>query len=201
MSDQHTSGRHSRLATGVCGLVLVAALAGCSENPEPAPLENDTTAASTTPSPSPSKTRSPDGAPIMPPEAKGTSKQAAIAFVEHVIEILNYTARTLDPDALRRVSDPDCQVCDAIGERMRDIQDAGGSISGGEWRSVESRVYMGAGPQLVQVQAVVDSARQMVRRSKDEEPVVHPAGRRVYIFNIAPADTGWTLIDIKADVT
>ena len=195
MSEHHT-GRCRRFAAVVCGLVLTAGLASCSENPEPQPLEDTTAAANSTPSPTPS--RSPNGAPTMPPEAKGTSKQAAIAFVEHVIEVLNYTAQSLNTQVFQRISASNCEACARITDSMREIRSSGGFISGGAWTPVEIRAYMGAGSGLVQVQAVVDSAHQVVRRSENGKCINHPAGRRVYLFNIAPGRTGWELTAIEA---
>ncbi len=82
------TGRPVRRAGATAALMLVALLGACADNPEPEPLDETTSAADATPSPS--ARPSPTGAPTLPPEARGTSRKAAIAFVEYWVDVLNF---------------------------------------------------------------------------------------------------------------
>ena len=191
---QRTARR--RAAAFACAAGLLVALPGCSSgnNPKPDPIEPGTSAASTTPS----RTPSPSGAPTLPPQARGTSDKAAIAFVDHVIQVLNYSARTLETKPLSQLASPDCAACEAIVRTTKDIQMGGGRISGGAWTAVEAEALTGSGTGLRQVQTVVDYAAQTVFEGKEtNNPKKYPAGRTVYIFDIRPAGEGWTLLAIR----
>ena len=180
-----------RLVLVGCAMLLVpVSLSACSEeSPEPAPLDR----ASSSPSSTPTPTAEPSGAPTLPPEARGTSDKAAVAFVEHVIEVLNYTARTLDTRPLAKLSSPDCAACKSVIAGTRDIRTAGGRISGGMWAVVETQLLSGASASFRQVQVVVDFQRQSVRRRAGGRLIHHAAGRTVYVFDVNNNTGDWRI--------
>lgn len=195
-SVAHRARRSSSVRRFACVasvLVVLGVVAGCSENPAPEPLEPDTSAASTSASPS----ATPSGAPTLPPEARGTSDKAAIAFVEHVIDVLNYSAKTLDPSGLRSVVMPSCDACESIRATVQSIRSNGGSIKGGAWTPVETNVLAGGSKGFVQIQVVVDCAAQTVERANGDQPIRHPGGRRVFIFDLRGGAAGWKVAAIR----
>lgn len=185
MTEQRLPGRHGSvrrraLRVAFAITLVLATTAGCSDNPEPEPLDRSNVSAS----PAPSETPEPAGPPTMPPEARGTSKQSAIAFVEHVIDVLNYTARTLDTRPLARLSASDCAACKGILQTTNDIRTARGHISGGSWLPLEVKALSGATKDFIQVQVVVNYAEQSVVESRGTRPKRYPSGRTVYIFDL-----------------
>ena len=118
--------RRRRALAAALALALAATLSGCQSNPEPPPLDHAATSASPAPSPT-------LNAPTLPPEARGTSKAAAKAFVRHWIEVLNYAGPTGDTAALRQLSDEDCAACRAIADFIEQIYGGGGQIRGEGW--------------------------------------------------------------------
>lgn len=189
MAEQRRTGRHvSRAWLAVTFVLVLLLVGGCSEdNPEPEPLDPAPSAASGTPSP----TAKPTGAPTLPPEARGTSDKAAIAFVEHVIEVLNYSAKTLDTRALTRLSSPDCAACEGIIRRTQQIRADSGHIDGGAWSPVETQVMTGGSNRFRQVQAVLDYDEQVLVEAKGSKEQRYPAGRTVYVFDLERSGGGW----------
>src|SRR5687768_16095536 len=122
MTEQSLDGWHRNALRRAAGAACAAALligtaAGCSAGgtPTPGPLEPDTSAASTTPSETPSAS----AAPTLPPEAKGTSDKAAIAFVEHWVALFNHSTSSLSTPLLSRASDPACTPCNAMIDSIK----------------------------------------------------------------------------------
>ena len=100
--------RTPALCAAALAVVLGMTATGCSQDSaSPAPLEPTTTTPSSTP------TASPTGPPPMPAEARGTSRKAAVAFVRHWVDTLNYSADTLDSAPLKKLSSPECDACNA----------------------------------------------------------------------------------------
>src|SRR5687768_13929666 len=133
MTEQSLSGRRRgrRAAVACVAALIFSTAAACSsaDNPAPEPLEPGPSAASATPS----KTPSPSGAPSLPPEARGTSDKAAIAFVEHCVSLFNYSTSALSTEQLDRVSDPDGAACNGMVESIDRVAQNGGHIRGDGW--------------------------------------------------------------------
>lgn len=190
-SNARSGGRAGAVAL-LCVALLLGTSAGCStDNPAPEPLTDDPTSAAASPSPTEA------GPPPLPPEAKGTSKRAAIAFVEHVIDVLNYSSTHLDTRAFEALAADGCAACTAIVEGTRDIRVAGGDIRGGAWTPIETHLLAGGPGRFQQVQSVVECARQIVERSKGATPITHPPGRTVYVFDLVRAGRSWKLGGIR----
>jgi hypothetical protein len=125
--------RVSRRFAVLCAALVMGApgLAACSDDPP---------AASPPPSASPSATASstaPSGPPTLPPEARGTTPEAAEAFVRYYVSLINYATVTLDTRALKRVSQPDCSTCQLIFNISQNMKAAGRSYEGGQWTIAE----------------------------------------------------------------
>jgi hypothetical protein len=181
--------RGARYAAVAAVLVLATA---CSEDPPtPAPVE-----AAPSTSASPSATPSPSGAPAMPAEAKGTSRKAAVAFVHHVIDVLNYSAANLDSASVRRISTKSCVPCRSLRNYLQMLRSRGDSVHGGAWKPVETLVPRTSG-RTRQIHVVVDYGKQVVRRSDNSARSRSKAGRTLYTFSLEPAATGWLLNNLQ----
>lgn len=173
-------------------VAVLALAAGCSEDPPaPAPIEA-APSTSTTPSATPTST----GPPTMPAEAKGTSRKAAVAFVHHVIEVLNYSAANLDPAPIRQVSTRTCDPCASLRSHLTMLHDRGDSVHGGSWKPVET-IVLRTGQDVRQIHVVVDRGRQVVRRANNSTRSRTKAGRELYTFTLEPAADGWQLADLR----
>jgi hypothetical protein len=81
-------------------------LGACSDAPKPSPVKAES--APPTPTASASPTTRTSAPPKLPAAARGTGDKAAIAFVRYVIDVLNYSAETLDVTSLRAISSSGC---------------------------------------------------------------------------------------------
>ena len=182
--------RRKRYAALAAVLALTTA---CSDDP-PAP---DPIAAARSTSTTPTATPSPSGPPTMPPAATGTSRRSAVAFVHHVIDVLNYSAASLDSSVLAKLSTQDCRACQGIISRTDEIRAAAGQIEGGAWRAVESTALRGGNGRLRQVQVVVDYAPQKLIESKEAQVKRYPGGRTLYTFDLERQRVGWLLQGVR----
>ena len=169
------------LAVAVAGLLL---LAGCSDNPEPAPLE---------PSSSPSTSESPDAAPEMPDEARENTPEGAEAFVRYWVEVLNHATVSGETQILRDHSSSDCTSCQSILDLIDSTYGDGGAIQSEGWKINQMSVALGPGnpapasAALVIIsspQSFTDSESQPVRRTK--------GGRQPIDLSLSwSSKTGW----------
>lgn len=125
----------SRLRTALVGLVAATALAGCSADADPEVRIADPTA-----SPTESAEPAPDGPPTLPPEAEGTSKAAAEAFVRHYVDTINHALATMDSTQLRVLSHRQCGACDGGASFIDRVRRRNGDISGGQYTIASSEV-------------------------------------------------------------
>ena len=121
LSREGTS-MHVRLALAVAGALLVA---GCSDDPEPAPTVPDPTPSSSTPSPTDSET----------PEA-----ESAEDFIRRWAAVEAEMENTGDTKEYRRLSQ-ECQACMDLADLVEKWYAAGGFIEWDGWtvRSVTPR--------------------------------------------------------------
>ena len=199
MTEKRLDGSHRSARRRTVGFACAAALVlgttvGCSDDtPSPEPLEPDTSAASTSPSPTPK----PSGAPTLPPQARGTSDKAAIAFVEHVIEVLNYTASSLDTRPLSRLAAPNCAACQTIAQSLNAIKSAGGAVSGGAWSPVESVLLDTPQRGEHEVRVLMRYTAQKVVERSGAEPKRYPAGQSFFTFFIERRGANWHVARIE----
>ncbi|HET6563300.1 MAG TPA: DUF6318 family protein [Marmoricola sp.] len=120
-----------------------------------------------------------------------------MAFVHHVIDVLNYSASTLDAQAIAHLATADCRACEAIVTRTNKIRQAGGRIVGGAWTPVESTALGTGNTGERQVQVVVDYAPQKVLETTDADVIRHPGGRTVYTFDVERHGSKWRLQGVQ----
>lgn len=172
------------LAATAAGLLL---LSGCGGSPSEEPT--------TTALPSPTKaTPAAPAAPELPDAASENTKEGAIAFVQHYVEMLNVAQFGGSLRPLREASDPLCENCQSVIRRLKSIHTSGGKVIGGEWT-------------LVKVDAIavdfedvhgfscplqVRSTRQVVRMPGKKEEV-YPAGSVDYTFSVFFEHGRWRL--------
>lgn len=187
MPHHRTAIRHRVRAVGAAlGLVSVVTLSGCAgEEPvEPPPL-----AAPTTASPSATPTPSPSGPPTLPPEARGTSDKAAIAFVRHWIDLVNYAGDTLDTRPLRVVSAPSCDGCLGGIRALESIRSRGGKLLNHQW-TIRSTELVSRSPELLQVRVMFDIAPSQTIERAGAQPEKLKGGPKVYVFDVQRSETG-----------
>jgi hypothetical protein len=100
-----------------CALLITAGCDGDSDQSAPTPRGESS------PSAEPSTPATPRGPaePTLPAKAEGNSPQAAKAFVEHYVELLNFAFLTGDISALRKASSSDCSGCRDYVSFIRDL--------------------------------------------------------------------------------
>jgi hypothetical protein len=197
IEQSDADGRRSvRGLAAAAALVLVGTTTSCSsETPAPDPIAGESPSASATPTPSPS----PRDAPTVPPEARGTSDEAAIAFVEHVLQVLNYSTKSLDTLQLVRLSDPDCAACKTIVEHLQSIRAKDGFVRGGAWRPVESIALRTPNRGAKEIRVLVRFGAQRVVEGVGEKPTRHPSGSAFFTFFVAPEPPGWRVLRIESE--
>lgn len=193
-----------RVAPGMALVVAVVAsvaLAGCtSDSPDadPSPAATSATGSPTASAP-PSGTPSPSGPPTLPTEAQGRSKAAAVAFVEHWIDVINYTGETLDTGPLRELSAPSCGSCRALIEATDELQRRGGRIEGQVWRAVE--VVQQGSTDPMQVSAVIAASASETYPRKGAEPIASEAARGFFRFELRPHNNTWKVTLLERDAS
>jgi Family of unknown function (DUF6318) len=185
--------RRRRLAAVALTLALLSTAAGCSEeNPTPESIDTGTAAASATPTESPS----PSGAPTLPPEAEGTSKQAAVAFVEHWVQTLNHAMATGETTALKRLGARDCAVCRIVSERVDQVARADGALRGSGWHLQELQYLADQPPKAPVLRAVIRIAPQIVIERRGAKPDRFDGGRVLYTFHLRVDGGSWVVSEL-----
>jgi hypothetical protein len=193
VSDRHRFG-----ALAASAVLLGCALAGCTDDaPEPEPLPSPAASSAPTASASASASPSPaSGPPTMPPEARGTSRASAEAFVRHWVDSLNYSGPQGDTASLRRLSTADCIDCDAIADAIDRVHDQGGSIAGRGWAVLRMDSTRGAGNSEWIVRTRTRVHPQAVVTQRGERPQRFRGGTRLKIFGVARVDQSWRVINL-----
>lgn len=175
-------------------LLLALVLSGCgtgsSAAPEPKPLER--IAASASPSATP-------GPPRLPAVTRGDSERAAVAFVKHYIDVLNYAARTLDTEPVRQLSTDDCAACRGVRRRLGEIAASGGHIEGGAWSVVEVIVLSHPVVGERKMHVVVDAEPQRSYESPSARPRRFTGGRVVYTLTARYHHASWRVARIESN--
>lgn len=138
-----------RLTSRLVALTVAAlVLGGCSDegDGEATPTPSGTSSSGSEPS-EPTSSAAPQ-VPELPEAATGTDDAAAVAFVEHWVELVNYGLATGDTEPLSAAQNPDCLTCAAILQET--AAQAGATPIGdvGSWTAtgVESRAGESADP-------------------------------------------------------
>ena len=184
-----TARRRPAAALAVTGLSALL-LVGCQSNPAPPPLQR--TAPSASPSPSVPV------APTMPPEARGTSKAAAKAFVRHYISTVNYAMATGETAQLAALSGPNCGTCTAIADKVEQIYGNGGHLEGAGW-SVLTLSYIDSGaPRSPLLSAGIKIAPQVAYHHNGGTPKWSKRSRGNLDFWLLFSRSSWYVSKLEA---
>jgi hypothetical protein len=104
------------------GLVLLAALAGCSADAEPKPLP-----------PLPSVSPAPV-VPQLPPEATPADAFGARAFTRHFFDTVNDAYASLDPSRVEALSASQCNSCKSIMSDIERLKADGLQVAGSRFK-------------------------------------------------------------------
>ncbi len=170
-------------------VVALSALVACSSEEPIAPAPLDSTSPEATASATPTE---PAGPPPMPDEARGTGRKAAVAFVRHWIELLNYSTSSGDTDDLAAMSS-ECTSCMAITDFISDVYNEGGSIRSDGW-IVEDAWIASWDRRRTQVVAQVESTGQVVVRA-DGDRERFGGGPGIKIYTLSPG-TEWSIVEL-----
>lgn len=118
-------GRGGRLVGLVVGTSLLAACTGGGGGAE----EGASEAPSSSPSTPVVSSSSEAAVPVLPDEARGDDDAAAVAFVEHWVELVNYAIATGDIEPAATLSS-DCTTCAATLGR---IEETFATVEPGRW--------------------------------------------------------------------
>jgi hypothetical protein len=118
-SEDRMQGRGGRLVGLVVGTSLLAACTGGGGDAEEGASE-----APSSPSSPVVSSSSEAAVPVLPDEARGDDDAAAVAFVEHWVELVNYALRTGDTAPADAMTTSQCGGCQAA---LSIIEDEGGS--------------------------------------------------------------------------
>ncbi|MDR6173135.1 hypothetical protein QE364_001835 [Nocardioides zeae] len=98
--------------------LLAACTGGGGESEEAGPWPSSSGSSESAAATSSSAATSAPAVPVMPEEARGAGDAAAVAFVEHWVELVNYAAFSGDATSVRQVTGTDCQVCQSLYASM-----------------------------------------------------------------------------------
>ena len=124
-------------ALAIATLLLLTA---CTD--DPGPIE-----------PSPTRIEPNLAAPTMPKAAESKSSKGQIAFVRHVVSMLNFAVGSGSTDELEELFDPACEACGEYVARVRSDNADRGDVDGFNWSVSKGRVLDG---DLVEVSIEAD---------------------------------------------
>ena len=95
---------------------------------------------------------------MLPDEARGDDDAAAVAFVEHWVELVNYAIATGDTEPLEAVTGPNCVVCDGM---YAELAAEGGASASGMWSVTDSVVRPPSSGDLGPASTIVEADIQI----------------------------------------
>lgn len=177
----------ARYAAAAGLVVLSGALVGCSGEaaPQGSPAPSTSVASSATPT-----------APTLPAEAKGTSPQAAEAFVRHYVDLINYSLRTLDGKPMLEASAESCELCKGFARIVADVERRNGRFEGGDWRIRELQIRPHGVPRERNVMALVAVSEETIRYARKGKTTRYPQREASFNFIVREGSTGMTVVRI-----
>lgn len=184
-------------------IVLLLTLSGAcgGDNPTSAAPANDahTTAKPDSQPPAPTSATPPTGpsdsaVPVMPEWGNHNSKDGAITFVRHYVDLLNYAQATGGVDELTRSSKADCQSCNNFIERVGNIYSANGQIRGGRLHiTTLFLIEADREPGKWRVLVELTHGKQVIREDSDAKAKKHPRDRSFVTFIPEKRNDGWKM--------
>lgn len=177
-------------------LACCLGVVGCSDDspgPEPGPSP---TGSVSTPTPS-SSSSAPEPAPTepaLPGAAKEATERGARAFIAYYWELINYAQVTGDVTALKRVSGPNCDGCNAGIEGIRDLYRDGGHIEGGDYaiRVVKLNALATGAEHSYEAKLTARTSEQQVVEP-DGSTTTNPAASSTVVMAVIWADQAWRM--------
>ncbi|WP_418058624.1 DUF6318 family protein [Pimelobacter simplex] len=153
--------------------LVVLGVGGCNADPpDPGPTWSMSGSAEVTASSSPTVTPGPE-VPVLPAAAREASEAGARAFVEYYWELVNYAQATGDVRALRAVSGPSCEGCQAGIAAVRRHYRAGGRVVGGAAIPQDQRLT-----ELSTKESSIYAFRVQVTTAHEAQEIIAPDGSR-----------------------
>ena len=171
------SARARAAALGAVVALAVPGLVACSDDP-PAASPPPSTSAGQTESPSPS------GPPPLPAAAKGTTPQAAEAFVRYYVDLINYGLETLDSEPLRSRSSSECSLCSAFADALDTLKSRDGFYDGGRW-TLKGIRQVDSAESVYVFEAEVRIGRERIVQRSPRAQSTHAKRSTAYIFRIS----------------
>jgi hypothetical protein len=176
----------------VAAACTAALLAGCTSNAEPTPLP-EPSPSSASASPTPSATP-----PSLPPEAEGTSPQAAKAFAHFYVDSVNYAMATGETRDLEGLAAEACRACHAITDGIRDAYAGGGRLEGRGWL-VRDVQYLRLASDKALIGVTLRIARQADYESGDAKPRWSRASRGHLDLRMSWRTGQWRVFELVAN--
>ncbi|MBM0126368.1 DUF6318 family protein [Pimelobacter simplex] len=166
------------IRAAVAAMVLLLLASGCSDG-DPSPRDPSSTWSPTGKMETPTSAAPDPVEPDLPAAAKEATEAGARAFIEYYWELINYAQVTGDVKALKGVSGPNCEGCNAGIDGIRNLYRGGGHATGGAY---DTTVKSLAKVPFDAPAALAYKARVLVRNK--EQAVVNADGS---LETLAPA--------------
>jgi hypothetical protein len=147
---------------------------------------------STSPSASASSTP-----PTLPPEAEGTSPEAAKAFVRYWVDAMNYAAATGGTAPARSVSSSACGSCHEMLDKIASVYEAGGVFRGEGWQILQMRYQPFQRKTHPIVSVGIRVARQVMIPSASSDPEIFKGGRNQLNLHLIYQRQQWRIRDLE----
>jgi len=183
-----------KLASGLAGLALAALLTGCGSEAAPAPTSTPSITTSPTRSPTPTASATPTP-PVMPNTAMQHTEAGAKAFALYVVDLVNYSFRSLDPHRLEMLATKYCKNCRGGTNGVRKIAERRGTVAGGLWTVTSlnaSKLAVAGNP--VAVTFAFDAAAETVTYP-DGKSDTYAGGKGRDRLVLTPTSDGWQIAD------
>lgn len=194
--------QRNRAVSATVGLAIaltVTATACATKSPEAgrpntAPVTSETPAADHT-SPTP---LAPSLPPVRPQPAHGLTLAAAELFIRHYVDLMNYSARTGDTQALRAASDPECVGCGKYFASVEKVNEQNGGLSGDYREKVIEVVELTrAEHERLAASTTVTVGTYLARQSPAAKPVTVKAAGYTEEMVLAPSGGNWRMFEME----
>ena len=130
-------------------------------------------------------------APAMPDIAKAESPKGQIAFVRHVVSVLNFAVDSGSTHELEELFDPACEACGKYVARVRSDNADQGDVEGFKWRVTKGQVLEGD-----VVEASIEAAPYKRKDPATGEHTQVRAARYRLGFKLESRNDQWLVTDL-----
>lgn len=115
--------------------------------------------------------------------------EGAVAFANAWVESLNHAMKSGDTTQLKDISSDGCAGCDSYVKKIGSIYEAGGRLSGGEWRAEDFEVEFNQSRAIVYFEAFWREGKFTEKRGAAEQST--PAGDDQLFLELGFSDSAW----------